>query len=229
MIDKIVYTYWTNGGTNYKLGFLNTENMLNVFNKSIESSYKLVSKVIIYCDQFGYDFLYDKVNADFVIIDYSNYKFDSRYWNFPKLITYNLQEEPFLHIDIDAIVYNFDKTAEVVSESKRGVAYDTSVYPSFEDKSELLSYFNGWLTCSGVLGGNNTNIFKELFNEVKETVTNKERYIILGKTRMIIEEVVISCLINKNNTQVVYLDKQKENPDYTHYWGVDKQINFINV
>lgn len=226
MIDKIVYTYWTNGGTDYKLGFLNTDNMLHVFRKSIEEAYKQVSTVVVYCDQEGYDFLFDKIDPDFVIVDYSQYEFDSRYWNFPKLITYNLQEEPFLHVDIDAIVFNFDKEGDVVSESKRGVYYDTSIYPSLEDKKELLTYFKGWLTCSGILGGNNTTIFKDLFEEVKETVKNKDSYIILPKTRMIIEEVVLSSLINKNNITVSYLSK--ENNDFTHYWGEDKQQNFIN-
>jgi len=225
MIDKIIYTYWTNGGNDYKLGFLNTDNMLHVFKKSITSSKNLVTNVVVYCDQHGYDFLYGKIDTELVVIDYSLYRFDSRYWNFPKLITYNLQTEPFLHIDIDAVVYKFDKTAEVVSEYKRGVAYDISMYPSLENKQHILKYFNGWLTCSGVLGGNNLDIFKELFNEVKDTVINSDGYIILDKTRMIIEEVMISSLIAKNDLKVSYLGKKGE--DYIHYWGVEKQVNFI--
>jgi len=225
MINKIVYTYWTNGGIDYKLGFLNTENMLHVFNKSIEASYNLVDTVVVYCDQKGFDFLQGKVDADFVVVDYSQYTFDSRYWNFPKLITYKLQTEPFLHVDIDAIVYNFDKTASVVSEFKRGVAYDTGIYPSLEDKSELFTHFKGWLTCSGILGGNNLSLFQELFNEVKETVKNEEGYIIYPHTRMIVEEVVISSLINKNNITVSYLNKKEG--DFIHYWGEEKQQNFI--
>lgn len=225
MIDKIIYTYWTNGGTNYKLGFLNPENMLYIFNKSVQQSYKLVKNVVIYCDQYGYDFLYGKINADFIVIDYTNYEFDTRYWNFPKIISYNLQNEPFLHIDIDAIVYKFDKNAEVISEMKRGVFYDTSLYPSLEDKKELLSYFNGWLTCSGILGGNNIEIFKKLFNEVKETVKNEEKYSIYPKTRMIIEEVMVSAILNKNNINVTYLKKIEK--DFIHYWGEEKQINFL--
>ena len=225
MIDKIVYTYWTNKGTNYKLGFLNTDNLLIVFKKSIEESYKLVNNVVVYCDKEGYSFLYNKIDVKFIIVDYSKYEFDSRYWNFPKIITYNLQKEPFLHIDIDAIVYTFDKNAEIISECKRGVAYDTALYPSLENKKDLLSNFDGWLTCSGILGGNNIEVFKKLFNEVKETVKNKESYLILPKTRMIIEEVVISALINKNKLNVVYLNKK--NKDFIHYWGEEKQQNFV--
>ena len=225
MIDKIIYTYWTNGGTNYKLGFLNVENMIYIFNKSVKESYKLVKTVVIYCDQYGYDFLYNKIDADFIVIDYSQYEFDTRYWNFPKIISYNLQNEPFLHVDIDAIIYKLDKNAEVISEMQRGVFYDTSLYPSLEDKKELLSHFNGWLTCSGILGGNNIQIFKELFNEVKETVKNEEKYYIYPKTRMIIEEVMISALINKNNINVTYLNKKEK--DFIHYWGEEKQINFL--
>ena len=225
MIDKIVYTYWTNGGTNYKLGFLDVENMLFIFRNSINNSKKLVSKVEIYTDQFGYDFLKKEGFENMIIVNYADYKFDSRYWNFPKLITYKLQTEPFLHVDIDASITDFDKSADVVSEAKRGVAYDTSVYPSLEDKSNLLSHFDGWLTCSGILGGNNLSIFQDLFNEVKETVQNKDKYIILDKTRMVIEEIVISCLINKNKIKASYLNKK----DYTHYWGIDKQINFVQI
>jgi len=225
MINKIVYTYWTNKGIDYKLGFLNVENMLAVFKKSIEQSYKLVDKVEVYCDQEGYDFLLGKIRAVLIVVDYSKYDFDSRYWNFPKIITYNLQEEPFLHIDIDAIVYNFDRSAEVVSEMKRGVAYDRSLYPSHEDKKELLSHFNGWLTTSGLLGGNNLELFKQLFKEVEVTVKNKDKWVILTVTRMVIEEVVISALISKMKLNVSYLDK--EEGDYIHYWGKEKEINFL--
>jgi len=80
MIDRIVYTYWTNGGTDYKLGFLNTENMLYVFNKSIEASYKLVSKVVVYCDKEGYDLLHGNIKAELVLVDYSLYRFNSNYF-----------------------------------------------------------------------------------------------------------------------------------------------------
>lgn len=225
MINKIVYTYWTNKGVDFKLGFLNKEIMLHVFNKSIEQSKKLVNKVVVYCDKEGYEFLKDKLQVEFYVVDYSFYEFDTRYWNFPKLITYNLQNEPFLHVDIDALVYDFDKTASIVSECRRGVLFDRGIYPSNEDKKDLLSNFNGWLTCSGILGGINIIVFKKLFKEVEETVKNKDNYTIFPITRMIIEEVVISCLIKKYNLKVKYLNKEKG--DYIHYWGEDKLQNFI--
>ncbi len=225
MIDKIVYTYWTNGGTDYKLGFLNTENMLHIFNKSIEQSKKLVSKVVVYCDKEGYDLLHGNIKADLILVDYSLYRFDTRYWNFPKIITYNMQDEPFLHIDIDAIVYKFDKEAAIVSEQKRGVAFDTGMYPASDRKQELLNHFTGWLTCSGVLGGNNIDVFKELFNEVKTTVPNEGGFKIGDKTRLVVEEVVLSSLIAKHNITVSYLGER--NKDYIHFWGAEKQLNFI--
>jgi hypothetical protein len=201
--------------------------MLYILNKSIEASYNLVSKVVIYCDREGYEFLTDKVTADLVLVDYSLYDFDSRYWNFPKLLTYYLQEEPFLHVDIDAIVLEFDPKAEIVSEAKRGVAYDLALYPS-NTRPDVLSFFKGSLTCSGILGGNNLLVFKELFETVLEAVANKDGFIVTDKSRMVIEEVIISSIISKYNIPVSYLGYENRGIKYIHFWGEDKQKNFIN-
>lgn len=217
MINKLIYTYWTNSGTNFTCGFPTEELFISFLTKSVQQSKLFFESVQIYTDQHGYDKLKNKIEAIYVVVDYSIYNFDERFWNFPKLVTYNLQQAPFIHIDCDVILFEKPNglDADIITEKERGsVILSKDVYPL------LPEYINKHVSivCSGLLGGNNINIFKELFSIASEAILDKEFNSVKFNNLVAIEEIVITHLIKKDS--IIF---EQINQDYfVHFQGRNK-------
>jgi len=166
---NICYTYWTNGGENVSCGF----DYPSLFFQSAEKSLKLAAKqpykdnVIVYTDDTGYDVLTKNIpkidGVSFILVDFDRMPFDKRFWNFPKLVTYALQDDFFIHIDFDVFLKpdfleQIDFSADIVTEKLRD--YD------YKQEFEVFNKNNknpNKLICSGLLGGCNLDAFKENF------------------------------------------------------------------
>lgn len=161
-----LYTYWSNGLENISCGFGFPQFFFESAGKSITQATKQFSNVFIYTDTFGKDILEKNIpetkDVKFVVVDYSQYNFDKRYWNFPKMITYNMQEKPFMHIDFDVFLKDGFaaqlQDADIFTEMIREYDYIDNFTKYNENKRKPLG-----LICSGLIGGNNLDIFKENF------------------------------------------------------------------
>lgn len=220
-MSRLVYTYWTNKGTNYLGGFHDEASMMEIFEASLEKSKEYFDDVIIYCDQEGKDFLVEKeIYCEYVVIDYDMYEFNPKYWNFPKLITYALQEEAFLHIDMDVILETLPQNLHqtLICEKIRGLV-QLSSQRSFLPKA-IRDNFSPHNICSGILGGD-PKVFKKLLeiasHVVKEKTTNTSFTLLFG-----IEEIILTSLCKVNDIQPSVIDCK-----FTHYQSSSEKLKFL--
>lgn len=230
---NLIYTYWTNNGVNISCGFTYPQMFFDCANLSLKrAKSQLFDNIIIYTDNVGRDILYKNVSESkkgvcFVIVDYASYNFDTRYWNFPKMISYNLQNEPFLHIDLDVLLeYDFYTT---IGEN---IASDVITECMREYKMELPYFrycmFKGYkpqrLICSGLIGGSNLDVFKENFivaqKSCKPTMFNVSFFDLVA-----IEEFSFSMLCLKKGLDVYGLEKDS----YLHFQGTNKGIRYGSI
>ena len=171
---------------------------------------------MVYTDKEGLENIKKlNINVDTTLIDYDEYSFNKGFWNFPKLITYNLQEKPFIHIDIDSEFIKDPKIgdSDVITEGVRGVFNLFSFKRSFLGE-EINSNYDANIVCSGLVGGSNLNVFKELFeisSDIADDFIGDPSY----DDMICIEEVVLTHLCKKNKLDIKVLD----NNVFKHYYG----------
>lgn len=221
---NIVYTYWTNEGTNYINGYYNEDLFKKLFMLSVNSLNKY--NITIYTDQHGFNYLktFLPEYVRYELVDYSQYEFNKKFWNFPKLITYSLQNEAFIHVDYDLFFLkepNFTK-CDIITEKTR---YHY-IFKTFADRLKLpIDKFPLNIVCSGLIGGTNTDIFKELFNIAKKAVITE---IDVHFNHLVsIEEIMLTSLINSSNLKVYEVEEK-----FIHLQGTqkkyDKHLNEVN-
>lgn len=220
---RLCYTYWVNEIQNISCGFGIPQLFFEAANKSIIAAKSQFKDICIYTNSFGADVLKNNVTAselcDIIEIDYSKYDFDCRYWNFPKLITYSMQEKPFIHIDFDVFLQSgfakqLNKDSDIFTELIRD--YD---YVKNFDK------FNGIkpdkLICSGLLGANNIEAFKENF-EVALIECKPTKKKIVFEDLFGIEEYSFTQKVEQKKMKVQELDKTT----FLHFQGKNKNLRY---
>lgn len=211
---KAVYTYWNNNGNKPYMNFSSKETFIEMATESIRLANNIFDSVTIYTDDIGYSFingLFDNVNIE--IIDFG--KFRTSFWNYPKLVTYSIQTEPFVHLDFDFLLKEISDDileADIISEKIRG-----RLIPH---KDALFLNDEIWLStnqiiCSGCLGGNNLDVFKELKYHADKYVNNYD-LIVNFNTLVAIEEVYLTYLSIKYNLKVKTLNTKY----YTHHQSI---------
>ncbi|MGG9960283.1 DUF6734 family protein [Ferruginibacter sp. SUN106] len=142
---------------------------------------KMYGYVDLYCNSIAAELLIDKLALPYnnVYITHDNLKIaDEKLWALPKVFTYGLQEEPFLHVDGD--VFLFEKLPDILLKSEliaQNVEEATNYY--LDTQNELMKYFTYFPNCvandfnssspikavnAGVLGSNNIEFIKEYTN-----------------------------------------------------------------
>ena len=212
---KIVFTYYTNEGQNLLCNFRTEESFLSTAKKSVCAAREYISEmVVIYTDKVGEEYLSKHIEAEYVVVDYAQYNFPPTAWNFPKLISYALQESAFIHLDFDFIIEskptNLDN--EIVTENINQLTY-LSGQLSFLPQS-IRDHYSPNNICSGLIGGTNTKVFKKLLEVASKIITSikEPRFIHLH----CIEEVVLTAICKRNKIAPVIIDC-----DFTHYQSAD--------
>ena len=109
---KIIYTLWTKPLTelNDNLGFNSLEAFMDSLILSVNVSKQNYNDVQFYTDNYGMELIkpymdrlpFSKIHN---ILDELNW-LPSQWWAYPKMYVYGLQDEPFIHIDNDAYLWN---------------------------------------------------------------------------------------------------------------------------
>ena len=148
---------------------------------------KLYGRVELFANSSAVDLLIDALNLPYskVHTSHDNFKLvHNETWALPKLYTYSLQNEPFLHIDGDVFLFQkFDDsllTGELIGQN---IEVATEHYNSTQ--KELVQHFTYFPDCvkrdfdsgiainavnAGILGGKNISFFKEYTNLAFEYV-----------------------------------------------------------
>jgi|GEM_PF-1719027 len=214
MINRLLYTFWTNEGNNLENNFVNIQQMVDLFDRSLEKSKEFFEHVVIYTDSGGKDFL-EKAgvsDVEYVVLDYSQYKFNKEIWCFPKIITYSLQKERFLHIDMDLILEEKPRNLheKLLCEKTRPL-FQLSTERDFLPEM-VKKHFNPINICSGALGGDPA-IFKKLFTIASKVADNKN-LIVTPEVLFGIEEIILTSIASANNISPAPIDCR-----FTHYQG----------
>lgn len=189
--------------------------------KNIEDAH-----IKVYCDKYARR-VFDKIKYidELIEIDYSKYDFDHRFWCFPKFISYSLQNEPFVHIDLDMAIIkkvSFDNS-DIISERKR----------PFDKEPEELKYAAKGLPipdeifCSGIFGGSNTAFFKDFFRHASELCSTKNlaNDDVLYEHLYSLEEVYSTQKIENSKMSVKVMDDSS----YLHFWERPKNQYYDTI
>ena len=176
---KIVQSFWSGNQTDF-LNNYGWHSYKYNWLSWILSCHQLVKhhkEVELYTDRFGYEILITKLQLPYtkvhIVLDELNY-YNRNLWAVAKVRTFQLQTEPFLHIDGDVFVWeslndkfnnsnlitqNIEVATEYYRERWKTIFPQLSFLPTeMKDYNENKSNF----ACNmGIIGGKNLDFFKE--------------------------------------------------------------------
>ena len=150
--------------------------------------HKLYGNIILYANSQAAHLLIDTLQLPYSLLHLAHDQLTLIHpdlWALPKIYTYSLQEQPFLHIDGDVFLFNpFDSgflTGELIAQNVE-IATEHYYLPT---QKELIRHFTFFPHCvkkdfesgkpiqacnAGVLGGNNMSFFREYTSTVFEYI-----------------------------------------------------------
>jgi hypothetical protein len=99
---------WLNSSRDSKQDWHSTSEMLSCFVASIESFNKFYSRPTIYTDSLGQQVLSQLTDKCDFVVAYDNLydTIPSCLWAYSKILTYQKQNEPYVHFDLDFIIHS---------------------------------------------------------------------------------------------------------------------------
>ncbi len=182
---------------------------------------KLYGEVELYTNALGKEVLIDRLNLPYTKVHMvlGEIKYEKQLWAFPKVYTYSLQEQPFIHIDGDVFMWEkmnhkllnadliaqnmetdngfYDKIMTRLIESNTW--FNESIQHHIQSKSSYAAYN------AGIFGGHDIAFFKEYTNQAFELIDkNRDCFadIDLDKFNMIYEQYLFYCLSKERNKSV---------------------------
>ena len=221
---KIVQTFWSaNKSLLYdSFGWSLPEFHLMSWALSCMSLRQHYNEVVLYTDTKSASLLIDKLGFPYtdVIIQFDNLTCPTSHWAYPKILTYSLQADPFLHVDGDVYLpkpLNIKiQRAELVAQNQEtGTDYYRKMVEYFLhcnfilpdwfrkslEKVSVLSYN------AGVLGGNDLDfiqqycekVFRILYDNRLLSLDNKHAQV---SNNIIFEQILFATLVEKYSKEV---------------------------
>ena len=240
---KVVQSFWSkpffkeNDDLNarFKGGWLNANFFYYSCMLSCLKFKQNYGEVTLYTDDLGKELLIDKLEIPYskvhlelnVLQDYP-----AELWALGKVLTYSLQEKPFIHADTDVFVwdklpdeflntdlfaqnleFNFPKYNEVleivINEFK---AISKDLFPIYSRTKDVYAYN------AGIIGGTSLDFFKELKNKVFEIIDanlDKLHLVDVGVLNMVYEQMLGFELAKQKNLEMKFL-KSEMNEAFTN-------------
>jgi hypothetical protein len=176
---KIVQSFWSGNQTDFtnRYGWCNYKYNWLSWILSCHQLVKYHNEVELYTDRFGYEILITKLQLPYtkvhiVLDDLNGYHKDL--WAMAKIKTFQMQGEPFLHVDGDVFVWESltdkFKTSNLVTQNLE-IATDyygrmwNDIAPNLDFLPLEMESYNSKrssFACNmGIVGGNDINFFKE--------------------------------------------------------------------
>lgn len=180
---RVVQTFWSGGKdplTN-SFGWLTPQHHFMAWALSCLELRKNYDEVFLYTDSAGYAVFAEKLSLPYskIIIQYDDVECHPSHWAYTKLLTYSLQNEPFIHVDGDVFLPKRLKpsieSADLIAQNwEIGTAacYGNMMNNIKEKTSTVLPQFlSNVITANsipsynaGVIGGNDLDFIKEYCN-----------------------------------------------------------------
>lgn len=246
---KAVYTLWEDSRKKINGGFGNQKDLATFLYLSVMYSKKQFDTVELVTNKAGKEIVesfkipFDDVK---VVLDGFDHNLDPDLWAYAKLYSYSIQDEPFIHIDNDVILWDkvpeetlkqdlFFQNKEHLSDHL-GYVNLLRLSASHMPK-KLLQYNPVYAYNCGVVGANNLDIIRDWFHEVTEYLfgarNNEFWQHIKDKHSQnhLFEQYFISALIERNKMQNKVGTLLKDDfyasavRDFkmTHLWGLAKR------
>jgi hypothetical protein len=189
---------------------------------------ELYGNITLYTDDYGKNLLIDTFEIPYSDVETSlnaiNH-YPSELWALGKILTYSLQNQAFIHADTDVFIWdkfpkdfseseifaqnievNFPKYREVLEIIQSDFIKTPSILlQQFQEKG-VIEAFN-----AGIIGGNNTQFFKELAQLVFPFIDanlDKLNKISVGDFNMVFEQMLGMNLANLKGIEVKFLRNQ---------------------
>lgn len=192
-------------------------------------------EVSLYTDDQGKELLIDKLEIPYskVFLDLNSLQdYPSELWALGKILTYSLQNAPFIHADTDVFVwnklpdrfldtdliaqnfeFNFPKYKEVLEAAfSEFQNFSKDQFPLYTQTNDVFA-FN-----AGIIGGQNNTFFKDFKNRVFQIVNdNLDRLekINLGVFNMVYEQMLGFEMANAQQIEIRFL-KPRMNEAFTN-------------
>lgn len=175
---RIVQTFWSAEGdlSRNAYGWFEPQYHLMSWALSCLSLRENYDEVVLYTDSLGYQVLVEQLKLPYtdVIVQYDNLLCPKPHWAYPKVLTYSLQKEPFVHVDGDVYLpgrlsRNVEMGGLIAQNLETGSSYYKNMMnnilqrelslPDFlkeELEKDSIGAYN-----AGVLGGNDLEFIKE--------------------------------------------------------------------
>jgi len=210
---------------------------------------KFYNSVELYTNKRGKTVLIDQLQLPYSTVHevLDNYEVPPSAWAVAKLITYSLQDEPFLHIDGDVFIWKpFEndllKSALIVQNEEFNLPFYQEAYETFHKKGftfppELIGLSFPLHTCNaGVIGGENIHFFKEYTQKALDFALQNVQLIetsIASYFCMFFEQLYLSILSDKYNipkTSVLNeLIEDSSYPGLNNFWEVKQHRWYLHL
>lgn len=212
---------------------------------------KYYNKVILYTDKVGKKLLIDdlKLPYDDVFITMDDIdSYSHKLWAIGKILTYSMQNEPFLHVDGDVFIWekfsyeleesnlviqnneiDFPYYGLIIEEIEKCFTYIPESIVQSRNKSKTIKVAN-----AGIIGGTDIDFFHqytaEAFKFVSENMASLE-LINLGLFNTIYEQYLFSCLADQQKIEPYCLFDNIESDffDLVNFKNVPEQCKYIHV
>ncbi|MBW4362005.1 DUF6734 family protein [Flavobacterium taihuense] len=196
---------------------------------------QIYKEVALYTDDLGKELLIDKLGIPYstVHLELNELQdYPPELWALGKVLTYSLQEKPFIHADTDVFIwdklpvellnadlfaqnleFNFPKYNEVLEillNEFKSISKD--LFPVYSRTKDVYAYN------AGIIGGNNLDFFKEFKHKVFEIINanlDKLYLVDVGVLNMVYEQMLGFELANQKDLEIKFL-KSEMNEAFTN-------------
>lgn len=236
---KVVQTFWSG----YKnplvndYGWVSPQFHLMSWTLSCLSLKENYKEVIMYTDSVGYRIFSEMLELPYtdIIIKYDNLTCPEAHWAYPKLLTYSLQESPFIHVDGDVYLpkrlTSEIESGELITQNKEiGSSYyknmmdairDSNIFiPDYIEKELLKDSISSYN--AGIIGGNNIKFIKEYCKNAFDfiaanSLTDRNCQNINVNHNILFEQILFYVLSEKFNKKVLtILEHSIKDNGYTY-------------
>lgn len=242
---KILYSFYTKNNTeNSYIGYINKETAYSIWTLSVLNSLKFFESVELETDDFGYEILIKNLKLPFTKVTLNLNTIPNKFeniWTIGKIYTYKNQIEPFIHIDLDYVLFNnFNLNflnSNLGVEHKENSGFYSMYYKYKVEKLNnvfkvLPKNWNNinYSVSLGVYLCNDLVFNMHYVNSVFNILENNNLDIIdLKQSSFFLEQYLFGCSIEELNLQLNFLGENKlENSKtgYHHYWTQKKIKDF---
>lgn len=247
---KAIFTHWALSDKTDSAGFNTTKDLATTLALSVEYAKKHFYSVELVTNKRGKELLIDKYKIGFTSVDTSleDLKLHPDLWAFSKIKSYSLQKQPFVSIDLDAILWqkiprNILKAAvffqnEETFDKQPGYKYLVQAI-----SNTTVAYFCRRLQTSsayncGIVGVKNLNLVKEWYKIAEDLIFNPANKHfwdnMANKSQMnyLFEQYFIACVCKNEGVvddvkflvdDLDYKNVSKPKIKFTHLWGDSKR------